>query len=402
MNTSKTASPRFPRVVNATQMRQINRSAILELIRLNSPIARSDIGKQLGLSLPTVMRIVDDLIHEGLVYYTGEYEPSCGRRRQLLAYNRSSTFVIGLHLDGERLFGALADIGGEIHTERTLEWMYRSGEERLEMLCDTIEMLISDPLLREAHIYGIAIGVQGLVNSREGNVLYAPALGWYELALKQLIEQRSGLPVFVENDVNLAVMGEYWFGAGQGVRNLVLLSIGNGVGAGLIIDGALYRGAHEAAGEIGYFLTPADPLPAHLLEPGPMESQISDAGVTQRARQVLANNLPVEQLQTINCQEVCDAVHAQEPWALKIVDEIVEHLTVAVANLSLVVDPELVVLAGNLVASADTIIPALANRLEKIVPCPPRLIASELSNRATVMGAIALTVLSTTGFIGRF
>ena len=235
-------------------MKQVNRSAILEFIRQSNTTARSEISRLLELSMPTVIRIVDELIEDGLVRSTGETAGEAGRPRELLEYNKSGSTVIGIDLGGTKLYGALANIGGEILGEVHKKQHSSTGDESFTLVEEMIQSLIQLAGEKQQKLLGIAVGAPGVTHVKTGVVEWAPSLNWRDFSLKQRIADRFHLPVVVDNDVNLAVLGEQWFGAGRGVNNLLLLAIGTGMGAGLIIDGVIYRGHNEAAGEVGYFI----------------------------------------------------------------------------------------------------------------------------------------------------
>lgn len=390
----------LPRTINSTQMRQVNRSAVLDLVRRASPLSRSEIALKLGLSLPTVMRIIEDLLEEDLVRFTGATEHSRGRRREMLEYHRDGSLVIGVDLGGTKMFGALANIGGEILQEAAVESHGAQGEQAFETLAEMIQQLVNSPAVAARPLRGFAIGAPGFAYHQAGIVRWAPALEWRDYPLKARLEQRFSMPVFVDNDVNLAVLGEYWFGANQGVRNLALITIGTGVGAGLIMDGQLYRGGHEAAGEVGYMLPGVEFLGQRYDGFGALESAVSGAGIARRARVVLANRLPEEQIQAVTARDVFAAARQGQPWAISIVAETVDLLALTIANISALLDPEVVLLGGGVADSADLLLEPLRHRLEGLVPCPPRIEASELGRRAAIMGAIALSVSMTTGVVG--
>ncbi len=390
----------MPATINASQMRRINRSAVLELIRRQGPISRTEIGRALGLSLPTVMRIVNNLLAEGIVSDTGEMESSSsGRRPQLLEYNKHNGLVLGIDLGGTKIYGTLANVGGEILVERYMDWRGAGGEDKYRTLLDLIQQLLASRPVTDTPVRGVAVGAPGLTLHQTGVVCWAPALDWRDVPLKEMLEKEIRLPVFVDNDVNLAVLGEHHFGIGQSARNLVLIAIGTGMGAGLIVDGELYHGAHEAAGEVGYLLPEREALGKHYDRFGAMESIVSGSGIAERARRRLA--APASSLDDITAKEVFEAARRQESWALELVEETVDYLTMTIANISTVLDPDLVILGGGVAYSADFLIPPILAKLDGLIPYIPRIEASNLGYRAAVMGGIALIVLKTTGYVGR-
>jgi glucokinase len=386
------------RTITATEMRSVNRSAVLDYVRRNSPAARSVIAHDLNLSLPTVMRIVDDLIEKGWVRPTGAKEWSGSRRRDLLEYHKEGHAVIGVDLGGTKMFGALANIGGEIISELTVNGHGTSGEASYAMLVEIVEKLCAAPRPRGQKIRGIAVGAPGVTRAQAGIVDWAPSLNWREFPLKEKLERKFRLPCVVDNDVNLAALGEQWFGVGDGASNIVLMELGTGVGAGLIVDGVLYRGHNEAAGEVGFLISNRAELNQRYEKFGALESIISGTGIAQRAYASLVENSPEEHLVQITAQEVFDAYRRGEAWSRAVVDETVDYLSIAIINISTLLDPEFIILGGGVSESADILLPAVSARVQNILPKMPTIKVSTLGRRATVMGAIAQVVHLTSDY----
>jgi glucokinase len=378
----------LPRTIDATQMRIINRSAVLELVRRNGPIARSQIGRQLGLSLPTVTRIIDQLIDEEMVRPTGESEWTSGRRRQLLEFNVDGHTVIGVDLGGTKMFGALANIGGEVVREISIDGHQTQGNESFKTLVNLIQELLDMPAQACDRVRGIAVGAPGITDAQQGVVEWAPSLNWRQFPLKQRLQQQFDVPIVVDNDVNLAVLGEHWFGAGQESSNLVLIAVGTGVGAGIMLDGALYRGHTGASGEIGYLIPSRKLLGKRYERFGALESIVSGTGIAERARQKLTEGPAPEEFPEISSQQVFEAARQGEAWAQEIVNETVDYLSIAIASVSTLLDPDLIVLGGGVAKSADLLIDPIVERITGAIPRVPRLVASSLGRRAVVMGGI--------------
>jgi len=384
--------------ITASLMRSINRSAILDFIRQNSPIARSAIARRLDTSLPTVMRIVDDLIAEDLVRLQGTSESTGGRPRVLLEFNSNAYAVVGVDLGGTKMFGTVADLSGTVQHEIHMPHDSDGPSDPLERLCELIEKLLDAPRPPGQRIRGVGIGAPGITLSQEGVVIWAPSLGWRNLPLKQILTERFHVPVFVENDVNLAALGEWGFGAGRGARNLVCIAVGTGIGAGIVIGGALYRGHHQAAGEIGYLPPGLEFLGQRYDRFGALESLASGNGIAERGRQLLSQEgspLPSEEL---SAEDVFAAARRGEAWAQQVVNETVDYLSLAIASVGTLLDPEVVVLGGGVARSADLLIEPILKRLDGVVPFAPRLVASPLGRRAAVMGAIMLVLHATTEY----
>jgi glucokinase len=385
--------------ITSTEMRGINRSAILELIRRESPIARTTIAQRLGISLPTVMRIVDELVGEEFVRSQGKTEWSGGRRRPLLEFNADGYVVLGVDMAGtKKIYGAISEIGGNIIDEMEMERRGASGEKCYDLLTKLIDALLASSGLKGRKVRGIGVGAPGITHHREGIVKWAYALNWKDFPLKDRLSKRYKLPITVDNDVNLAALGEHWFGAGQHAQNMVLIVVSAGIGAGIIINGTLYRGSKEASGEIGHMIPGWDFLGKSYLDFGALESVASGTGMIRHARTVLKSKSDAGDLDHLLAEDVFVSARKGQKWASAIVNEVVDYLAIAVANLSVSFDPELIVLGGGVTNFADMLVGPILSRIEGIIPTPPKLVASSLGLRATVMGAIITVLHNTSNF----
>jgi glucokinase-like ROK family protein len=379
-------------------MRDINRSAILEIIRRESPISRTAIAERLNVSLPTVMRIVDGLIEEGFVRLQGTTEWSGGRRRPLIEFNSDGYVVLGVDMGGTKMYGALSDMGGNILDEVNVSRHGTSGEDSFNYLTRLIDKLLASPKVKGQRVRGIGVGAPGVTLHKEGIVTWAYTLHWDNFPLKARLAERYDLPIIVDNDVNLAALGELWFGAGQNVQDMILIAIGTGIGAGLIIDGALYRGSKEASGEIGNMIPGREFLGKNYQDFGALESVASGTGIADRARDILRSQRSQQELLDLMAEDVFDAARKSEPWAWTVINETVDYLAIAIANLVSAFDPELVVLGGGVSRSADMLIAPILSRIAGAIPNPPKLVVSNLGLQATVMGAITNVLHNTSNF----
>ncbi len=375
--------------ITATEMRGINRSAILEIIRRESPIARTTIAKQLDISLPTVMRIVDQLTEEGFVRSHGDTEWSGGRRRPLLEFNSHGNVVLGVDMGGTKLYGAISEISGRIIAEAQVDRQGASGEDCYKLLTKLIDDLLAFPDLRGRRVRGIGVGAPGITRHREGIVKWAYALSWKDFPLKERLHKRYKLPITVDNDVNLAALGELWFGAGQNVQNMVLITIGAGIGAGVIVDGTLYRGASEASGEIGHMIPGREFLGKRYEDFGVLESLASATGMVKKMPRSVGNP---------STDAIFEAAAKGQAWARAMLEDVIDYLAIAIGNVSVMLDPELIVLGGALTPYAASLTEAITKRMQGTIPSPPRLQASDLGQRATVMGAIVTVLHNTSNF----
>ncbi len=377
-------------------IRRLNRSAILDLVRERSPIARSEIARKLNMSIPTVMRLVDELFAEDLLRWSGDSEVSGGRPRTLLEFNATGYAVLGLDLGGTKMFGTLADLGGKIQDEIHRPWNGCGPEAALEQVCDLISELMARPRPPGQQVRGIGVGAPGVTLFEDGVVTWAPSLGWRNLPLRDILAHRFGLPVVVDNDVNLAALGEYGFGAAVGASSAVTIAIGTGIGAGIVIDRKLYRGATQSAGEIGYLPPGVEYLGRQYTGFGALESIASGPGIERRARLLLQKQgLPLPE-NGPTAEDVFRSARSGEDWALQVVEETVDYLAFSIAAISAILDPQVIVLGGGVARSADVLIPPILQRLQGVVPALPRLVQSTLGSHAAVLGAIMLVLDLTT------
>lgn len=384
------------RTATSQLIRSINRTAVLDLMRTESPIARSRIARKLNTSIPTVMRIVDSLMEEGLVKSLDRVESSGGRPRPLLAFDGEANVAVGIDLGGSKMFGAVADLAGNVIHERYVPWKDGDSEDRLEELCHLIEELLAAPRPPEKKIRGIGVGAPGATISPTGIVTWAPSLGWRDFPLKDILSERFDVPVFVDNDVNLSALGEYGFGAGRGCSSLVCIAVGTGIGAGIVLDGVPYRGHNFSAGEIGYLLPGIKYLGHRYDQFGALESLASGTGVAKRARQLFEEQSKPPPVSPLGAEAVFDAARQGEDWAQQVVDETVDYLSLAIATVGSLLDPEIIVLGGGVARSADLLIEPIMERLDGAIPVLPQLVPSELGRRAAAMGAIMYVMYGTT------
>jgi predicted NBD/HSP70 family sugar kinase len=372
-----------PKTIAQAEMRAINRSAVLEYFRLAQTASRTEIAKQLELSRPTVMRIVDDLLEEGLVVSTGQKESGRGRSRELLALNTKENAIIGVDIGGSHISGALVNIGGEILLEENSPKHWGSPDENFDQIAAFLQALLTRARQKDIRLLGIGAGVPGIIGADGGVVKLAPSLDWVDYPFLEKLRPLFDIPVFIENDVALAALGEYWFGAGVGISNLVMIAIGTGIGAGVILDGKLYRGHTNSAGEIGYMLPSLEHLNQQYAGFGALESIASGKGIADQAREMLKTTRP-----DLDAAYVFNAAQDGEAWAVELVEETIDHLSLMIANVSLCFDPEALILGGGVAGSLEALVNPIAARLEGVIPNLPQIKITALKEKAAILGAV--------------
>jgi glucokinase-like ROK family protein len=382
--------------VNAGEMRRTNRSLILDSIRKEGPISRNQIARQLKLSVPTVLRIVKGLKDEELVREIKDNVVRRGHPQSLIELNSEGNLVIGIDLGGTKLYGAVTDLTGHLINEIYVKKFLDGSKNNYEQLSGIIQDLLQTPLSKGQKIRGIGIGVPAVTRFPEGVVVWAPSLNWRELPLKDILTKRFNLPVFVENDANLSALGEMWFGGGINSREIICISIGTGIGAGIIQDGALQRGFHYSAGEIGYIVPSRRYLGKSYDEFGALEYLASGGGIASLARQLIAEGTIETNLTEITGEAVFNEARQGIPWAKKLVNDLVDYLTISLTAIVGLLDPEVIIINGGVSRSGDLLIEPLKKRLKGLVPFEPRIMRSELGALAPVLGAVMMVLDATT------
>jgi glucokinase len=337
------------------------------------------------------LHILDDFLRVNLVHPVDDrQEMQGGKPSELFEFSGEKHAVIGLDLGGTKLLGALINLRGHNLKEIRRDSCPGDPQKNIDLVVLIVEELIASSQSFGVRIIGIGVGAPGITNSQEGQVVWAPGLGWRNLPLASILSGIFHLPVRLENDVNLATIGEAEYGVGRGAKNLVCISIGTGIGSGILIGGALYHGSHNTAGEIGYLPPGVTYLNRHYEQFGALESLASGRGIAERARQILLEEGHDLSAFTPDAEEVFAAARRGESWALKVVDETVDHLALGVAAYACLLDPDVIILTGGVSQASDLLIDRILDRIDGVVPYKPKLLVSPLGNRAALLGAVPL------------
>ena len=371
---------------NARLMKQLNRKAVLTAVRERGPISRAELAALTGLSQPAVTAIVRDLLRLGLVEEKGLGQSSGGRPPILLLFNPAARFILAACLEGERLWGGLADLNGVLHLEGEVTLPPQQVGDRAQALGDFLTDLIARSGMPPERLAAIAVGVPGIA-SRRGTVSHAPALGWWqEVPLRDLLRERFAVPVLVENDVNLMALGEYFQGAGQGVQNLALMHVSEGIGAGILIEGALFRGPADAAGEVGYL--PLGPVgPRRPDDFGLFEQHYSARSLYRRLLASVSVGQGLDERRPVRCLR--ELAVRGVPEARALLDDALRHWSYALASITCILNPELVLLAGEAVDCGEEGLAEIRRQVADLVPVVPEIRFAQLGSRAALVGAVA-------------
>jgi glucokinase len=299
-------------------------------------------------------------------------------------------YVAGVDVGGTNLRLALADISGTILARWSSSTVALHGPEAvIERLCSGVRCMLQEISAPLDALRSIAVGVPGVTDVDNGVVIATSYLmGWKNVPLRALVEKALDVPVAVDNDVNMAAIGEQWTGSAKDARDFVFLAIGTGIGAGIILNGDLHRGSSWAAGEIGYMLLPgAAEVPAGIDEPGALESVVGGEGIKAQWRKLMSAEgarLPTE----LTATDIFDRALNGDPCAQTLLRQTATMLAQAVYNVSLVLNCSLFVLGGTV-----GLHPALCDAAQGVLgrwtgPGSPRLVRSTLGTEAQLFGTL--------------
>ncbi|MES2223273.1 MAG: ROK family protein [Acidobacteriota bacterium] len=303
-------------------------------------------------------------------------------------------YVIGVDIGGTNLRLALAELSGAIIAKWSASTTgVRGADAVVSLISDGVERLLQQTSVARSALKAIAVGVPGVTDVEEGRVIATSyLLGWRDVPLAAMLETALNLPSAVDNDVNLAAVGESWAGATKGARDFIFVAIGTGIGAGIVLNHSLFHGAGWAAGEIGYMLVPGTPnAPRKRNEPGALESMIGGEGIRAEWQKLWTadkTTLPREMV----ASEIFDAALAGDPLAQTILQQSARMLSHAIYNMSLVLNCPLFVLGGG-VGLHPALCAATRGMLQQwAVRGRPDLVPSELGPDAQLMGAVRLAL----------
>ncbi len=339
------------RKATAQQQKEHNQRLALRAIYTGQATTRTAIAARTGLTRPTISHIVAELLDAGLVQEQGPGESRGGKPPTLLSFNDDTYQIIGLHLGGQKTFGVVTDLRGQIlnraaqPTDRTDTETILAG---LDLVVDKLRAQATRPLL------GVGISALGLVDSHEGIARYAAYLDWRDVPLRERLAAHlpANVPIYLDNDTNLAALGERVFGAGDGVDNVVIVMVGDsGIGAGIIVNGEIYHGA-GGAGEIGHMPVAGNDANCVCGRQGCLEAVASGWALIQRAREAAVAH-PESALNAllpddVTLENVRQAVQAGDPTAITLAQEAGHYLGLVVAIIASTLNPHRIVVGGSM------------------------------------------------------
>ncbi len=386
---------------NTSDIRRINRLLVRDIIRKQGPICRSDIAKAAGLTPPTVTNIVSDMLEAGIVKEVGYGESTGGRRPVMLVLNPRAGFILAVTIQRGETRVALMDLADNILARRDTQLTVSSPHELAGTIKESFLSLLGETGVPEEKVLWCGVASPGLVNPDQGVVKKSSNLAWKKVPFAHILSKNlSGIPVHIENISNAAALGEKAYGIGKGYRNLIYLNVSIGIGAGIIIDNSVFRGASGYAGEIGHVpMTVYDGPQCLCGREGCLEAFCGVPAVLRRVKAQVSDEefrrLNVDK-ESIQIPHLTKPPLSDIPEIQKIMDETGRLIGMAIAHLVSLFDTEMVILGGELGRVGDSfleaVIRAAKDHLLVEFAEPIRIIRSTMHEHPELMGAYVLAM----------
>ncbi len=393
--------------------RKETRQSILATIRSQGPLSRLDVSRRTNIRPSTVSHFVDALVREGFVKEvkrrvpSGDREPSVsvGRPPVLLELNPRIRMAIGIHMSKEGLRGLAIDLQGNTVASRMVrKRRFRGPDMLLAEIAGLARRIMAEARVPAARVLGLGLGLPGVVDPREGIARVNTQYRWWkDIPVRRRIERVLKVPILIENDTKVLTLAERWYGRGRGVPDMVFVELGEGIAAGLVINGELYHGAHGSAGELGHTVIDVKGPLCGCGRRGCLESHLALPRLRDMARSWLGESSAPRGRRAAAAGDgdivarIASMAMAGHPRACRLVEMVGEHLGTAIVNLVHLVSPGLIVLGGSVgFAWRELLLPVVERAIrEQALDDASRstaLIASTLGEEAGARGAAALAL----------
>lgn len=395
---------------NINLVKAHNLQAILLSLLHDAQLSRVQLARKTQLSTTTITNLIAELLDQGIV--TEEDSPSpteprpVGRPRTGLRLVPDARYAVGVHIGIGLYRIAIVNLYAEpLHSRIESFDLDTPAEVVLEQLSLQMKDLIHNSGIDPLRIIGVGVGASGLVNHQTGVNILAPNLGWRDVPIQSFLQSRVRLPITVDNNVRAMALGEAYFGLGRGVDSLVFVYGRTGVGAGLVVNGQVFRGSSTGAGEIGHVvMIPENGAPCRCGHYGCLETLIAEPVILHQA-EAIARQAPNGLLASYLHQpgdarpidRVFDAARHGDAAARQMIEQVAHYLGMALANLVNILNPELILLGGMFAQGEDLILPAAACSMRQMAFAglgdKVRLQTTSFGWRAGVIGAASLALM---------
>lgn len=375
---------------NRDLIKAINRSMILKIIKKHNLIPRVEIARITGLSAATVSGLTGELIQDGLVVERESGDSSGGRRPILLSINPEGGFVVGIKIMEDHLIGAITDLEATPIGRGSMPLKDTSPEAIALNIKEMIGQLLVD--VSPNKLLGVGVGMAGIIDSMNGIVVMSPYFGWKNIPFSAMIEAQLSVPVIVDNDVNTLAFAEKWYGAGQEAKDFLLVTLGRGIGLGIMTNEKLYHGYNGGAGELGHTVAVPHGKLCTCGKRGCLEMYASDAALLAEAKGCFAAG--TISIEPNSIEQISELFDLKNECITEILHQAGELLGQSIANLVNIFNPKLVIITGEGVRIGSGMLSPLRDAIfENVMPDLAKdleILIETLNDDAWARGAASL------------
>ncbi len=376
-----------------SELRNVNAQRVLKLLRETDACSRADLTRASGLSAPTITNIVSDLRNAGLIEDVGEGESSGGRPPDLIRFHAQHGCLIAMEITTTGLAFLLSDLNG--NTIDSISATFPAGHTGPASVCgqaaECIRELLRAHRRKRSDLLILVVSVPAIADVEQGVVVSISALeGWRLVPLREMLSRHVACTIIVENDTNLAALGECYKGAARGVLDFVLITIGENAGAGLMLNGAIHHGSRWSAGEIAYLRLPnvaRRSLKVH--EFGEIEEIVTERGLERRFSEAVSGTARKSAKAQLSAMAILEKALEGDRCAARLIDDSAAIIVDVIVNLSVILNPSLIVLGGT-VGSHPAILAAVERQLSDSEFAVPGVVPEALGKTNMLHGGIAL------------
>ncbi|KAF6604311.1 MULTISPECIES: transcriptional repressor XylR [unclassified Bacillus (in: firmicutes)] len=367
-------------------VKKVNQKLLLNEILKNSPISRAKLSEMTGLNKSTVSSQVNTLMKENLVFEIGQGQSSGGRRPVMLVFNKKAGYSVGIDVGVDYINGILTDLEGTIVLDQHHHLECNSPEITKDILIEMIHHFIANMPQSPYGLIGIGICVPGLIDKNQ-KIVFAPNSNWRDIDLKSFIQKKFNVPVFIENEANAGAYGEKVFGAAKNHDNMIYVSIGTGIGIGVIINNDLYRGVGGFSGEMGHMTIDFNGPKCSCGNRGCWELYASE--------KALIKSLKTKE-KKVSTQDIIDLAHLNDIGTLHALQNFGFYLGIGLTNILNTFNPQAIILRNSIIESHPMVLHSIksevSSRVYSHLDNSYELLPSFLGKNAPALGMSSIVI----------
>jgi glucokinase-like ROK family protein len=389
---------------NATYLNKFNKIKVLDCVRKYGPVSRAEVAKRVGLSAPTITRLVQGLIQEEqLIVDIGEGTSSGGRPPTLIRINSDINYLIGIDLGTTKIHGVLSNLDADILATCEVVTPVAEGfDSIMQETAGVIRRLMEQVDAKTGNLRGIGMGVAGLITLEDKTVAYSPDFQWENVDVLGALQPQFPVPITLDNVTRVMAHGELWYGIGRERKNFICINVGYGIGSGIIVNGEPFLGAEGMAGEFGHITLASDSDAVCACgNRGCLEALASGRAIAVAAQKALKEGeqsslreMCAGHMETVDAALVVEAARHGDMVASRIFENAMKYLGIGIAGLITLFNPQAVVIGGGVSSNGDIFFDAVRESIElhtmRRMATDVPIVPAHFGDRAAVMGAVSL------------